>query len=157
MKATEALKVTRSRRVPRYFQWEISKARSLRLAARRRRGSFFQSIHTVGAEPPGGVRDRLPTGRAKPESTRGIEPNAALENSFPEVQEVSEFQAGQPQIGLYLLLVGRRDPFDRLELQETCPKLPMNIDSRFEHLRANGIFSHSSWNLCAASESPAVG
>ena len=28
-------------------------------------------------------------------------------------------------------------------------KLPMNIDNRFEHLRANGIFSHSSWNLCA--------
>ena len=43
--------------------------------------------------------------------------DAAFENGLPEIQEVSKLPAGQPQICLHLLLLGRQDPLDRLQLQ----------------------------------------
>ena len=58
----------------------------------RRRGLFFNSIYAAG--------------------------DTALENGLPEIQKVSELQAGQAQIGLYLLLVSRQNLLDRFELQK---------------------------------------
>ncbi len=62
--------------------------------------------------------------------------DAALENRFPEVQEISKLQAGQPQIGLHLLLMGWQDSLERLEFQE--------------HLSTNVILFHSNRILCAS-------
>ncbi len=44
--------------------------------------------------------------------------DSVFDNGFPEVQEVSQLQTGEPEIGLNLFLVRRQDPLDGLQFQK---------------------------------------